>query len=95
MLNQILEACKSTPRGLCLEEIAHGLKKEPAVIEGMIAQLLHMGMLVEHPVQTVCETCPARASCVLIERSVSLYSVPKHTMEEYNRFGPELHTPDR
>ncbi len=81
MLTDILEACKTTPQGLCLEEIAHRLKKDPSVVEGMIDQLLHMGRLVERPAKTVCETCPTRASCVLMERPVRVYSVPTITSE--------------
>jgi adenine-specific DNA glycosylase len=48
----------------------------------MINQLLHMGKLVERPAQTVCETCPVRVSCIVIERSDRLYSVPMNTIKE-------------
>jgi Mn-dependent DtxR family transcriptional regulator len=82
MLTDILEACKTAPQGLCLEEIAHRLKKDPSVVEGMIDQLLRMGRLVERPAQAICETCPARASCILIERPVRVYSVPMNPLQE-------------
>jgi adenine-specific DNA glycosylase len=82
MLTDILEACKTSPQGLCLEEISRRLEKEPSIVEGMINQLLHMGKLVERPAQTVCETCPVRVSCIVIERSDRLYSVPMNTIKE-------------
>ena len=82
MLTEILKACETSPQGLCLEEISRRLKKDPSTVEGMIDLLVHLGKIVEHPAETVCETCPARTSCVLIGRSDRLYSVPMNTIKE-------------
>ena len=65
MLKQILVELENTTTGLCLEEIAQRIGKDPMVVEGMLDMLVRMGMLVEVDT-TACPSCPLHDTCRMI-----------------------------
>ena len=95
MLSEILKVCQSAPQGVSIEEIAHTLNKPPSVIEGMVHYLLRMGKLIRYTSETICQMCPTRSSCILLESSEGLYSIPLSTAQEYNHNSEQYPGPDR
>ena len=81
MLSEILEVCQSAPQGVSIEEIANTLNKPLSVVEAMVHHLLRIGKLIESTTETICQMCPARSSCILLESSDRIFSVPLFTAQ--------------
>jgi hypothetical protein len=65
MLNQILLEFENTTSGLCLEEIAQRLVKDPGVVASALDLLVNMGKLYEIE-SGMCDFCPAHGMCSVI-----------------------------
>ncbi len=74
MLSQILTEFENTTRGLCLEEIAQRLGKDPRVVAGALDLLVNMGKLDEIEIN-MCDSCPVRGNCSVIADSKRIYNL--------------------
>lgn len=74
MLNQILTEFENTARGLCLEEIAQRLGKDPRVVAGALDLLVNMGKLDEIE-SSMCDFCPVRGMCSVISDPERIYAL--------------------
>jgi hypothetical protein len=72
MLSQILTEIENSPRGLCLEEIAQRLDKDPSVVAGGLDLLVHMGKLTQIR-SSACDVCPVRGMCNVISDPARIY----------------------
>ncbi|UCF61905.1 MAG: hypothetical protein JSV37_04260 [Anaerolineaceae bacterium] len=72
MLNQILTEIENSPRGLCLEEIAQRLDKDPGVVAGGLDLLVHMGKL-DQIENSMCDVCPVRGMCNVISDTAKIF----------------------
>jgi hypothetical protein len=72
MLNQILVEIENSPRGLCLEEIAQRLDKDPGVVTGGLDLLVHMGKL-DQIGSSMCDVCPVRSMCTVISDAATIF----------------------
>lgn len=95
MLSKIFEICKNKPQGANLNEIARKLNKDPIIVEGMVNHLLRMGKLIKHTEGLICDTCPARGSCILLKSTERRFVISMNAVQEYNPDCQELHTQDR
>ncbi|MBI1880393.1 MAG: hypothetical protein HYR94_19595 [Chloroflexi bacterium] len=74
MLKQILSEFEQAPLPLCLDQLSQKLAITPSALEGMLDTLVRKGRLQEiSPAQTACQTCPARAGCVIIRSATKSY----------------------
>jgi hypothetical protein len=74
MLKQILSEFEQVPTSLCLDQLSQKLAITPSALEGMLDMLVRKGRLREiSPTQTACQTCPARAACVIIRSATKSY----------------------
>jgi hypothetical protein len=72
MLNQILTEFENTTGGLCLEEIAQRIGKDPRVVSGALDLLINMGKLDQ--IQTgMCNVCPVRSICNVVSDPKRMY----------------------
>ncbi len=62
MLSQILKEFEKPTKGLCLEEIAQRLGKDPRVVAGALDLLVKMGKL-DGIEGGMCDSCPIRSMC--------------------------------
>lgn len=74
MLNQILTEFENTTRGLCLEEIANRLGKDPRVVAGALDLLVNMGKLDEIE-SSMCDFCPVRGMCSVSANLMHIYTL--------------------
>ena len=65
MLNQIIMEFEKSTSGLCLEEVAQRLGKDPGVVAGALDLLVNMGKLDEIE-SSMCDFCPVRDMCIVI-----------------------------
>ena len=72
MLSQILNELENTIGGLCVDEIAQRLGKEPGVVAGALDLLVNMGKLDEIE-RSLCDVCPVRGVCSVISDSTRVY----------------------
>jgi hypothetical protein len=74
MLKQILSEFEQTSLPLCLDQLSRKLAITPGALEGMLDTLVQKGRLQEiSPAQTACQSCPARAGCVIIKSTTKSY----------------------
>ena len=71
MLNQILMEFENTTSGLCLEEVAQRLGKDPGVVASALNLLVNMGKLDEIE-SGMCDFCPVRGMCISDPKRVFL-----------------------
>ena len=64
---------ESTTKGLCLEEVAQRLGKDPRVVAGALDLLANMGKLDEIESST-CDFCPVRGMCSVIPDPKRMYT---------------------
>jgi hypothetical protein len=74
MLSQILTEFDNTTRGLCVEEIAQKLGRNPRVVAGALDLLVNMGKLDVIEVG-VCDSCPVRDICSAITNPKRIYVI--------------------
>lgn len=72
MLSQILTEFENTTRGLCLDEIAQRIGKDPRVVAGALDLLVNMGKLNEIE-SSMCDFCPVRGMCSVISDPKRIY----------------------
>jgi hypothetical protein len=72
MLNQILLEFENTTSGLCVDEVAQRLGKDPGVVAGALDLLVNMGKLDEIE-SSVCDSCPVRGMCSGISRPQRIF----------------------
>lgn len=76
MLRQILSEIENSPRGLCLEEIAQRLGKDPNVVAGALDLLVHMGKL-DQIESSACDVCPMRGMCSVISDPTHIFTLTR------------------
>ena len=69
---RLLLRAKPWEGGLCVEEIAQRLGKEPGVVAGALDLLVNMGKLDEIE-RSLCDVCPVRGVCSVISDSTRVY----------------------
>lgn len=74
MLNQILKEFENAARGLCLEEIAQRLGKDPRVVAGALDLLVNMGKLDEIE-NGMCDFCPVRSMCSEVSDPMRIFAL--------------------
>jgi hypothetical protein len=72
MLSQILAELENSTIGLCLEEIAQRLGKDPSVVAGALDLLVNMGRLNELE-SSKCDVCPVSSMCSVISDPKRIY----------------------
>ena len=74
MLKQILAEFEQSPATLCLDELSRKLAVTPSALEGMLETLVQKGrLLIISASHTACQTCPAKAGCVIISSTAKSY----------------------
>jgi hypothetical protein len=73
-LRDILEAFDRSWNPLCLSQLARDLGKPPAVVEGMLATLVDLELLVCLDQLDPCQDCPLQSDCRVLPVPDKVYA---------------------
>jgi hypothetical protein len=83
MLKQILAEFEQSPATLCLDELSRKLAVTPSALEGMLETLVQRGRLLAiSATHSACQSCPARAGCVIISSAAKSYLLAPLPIEQ-------------
>lgn len=80
-LKDVLYAFDQSGESMCLSQLALGLGKPPAVVEGMLTTLVDLGLLVCLDQIDPCQACPLQSDCRILPVPDKVYGKARNVAQ--------------